>query len=159
MTIHRKEDLMRKIVMSLALAAAAATSMPAAAQFAKPEEAVKYRQGALIVLAQHFSRIGAMARGRIPYDPKSAIENAEVVAAMARLPWPAFGKDTEKISNGVKTEAWSEPARWREQHEKLASESIKLVAAAKTQNLDNLKTAFASTANTCKSCHDAYRTN
>ena len=151
---------MKKTVISFAIAAAAAaTSMPAAAQFAKPEDAVKYRQGTLIVLAQHFSRIGAMARGRTPYDPKVAIENAEVVAAMARLPWPAFGKETEKISSGVKTETWSEPARWREQHEKLVTESVKLVAAAKTQNLDNLKTAFASTAGTCKSCHDAYRTN
>jgi cytochrome c556 len=151
---------MKKTVISFAIAAAAAaTSMPAAAQFAKPEDAVKYRQGTLIVLAQHFSRIGAMARGRTPYDPKVAIENAEVVAAMARLPWPAFGKETERISSGVKTETWSEPARWREQHEKLVTESVKLVAAAKTQNLDNLKTAFASTAGTCKSCHDAYRTN
>ena len=151
---------MKKSVISFAIAAAAAaTSMPAVAQFAKPEDAVKYRQGTLIVLAQHFSRIGAMARGRTPYDPKVAIENAEVVAAMARLPWPAFGKETEKISSGVKTETWSEPARWREQHEKLVTESVKLVAAAKTQNLDNLKTAFASTAGTCKSCHDAYRTN
>lgn len=151
---------MRTTVISLAIAAGAAgASLPAAAQFAKPEEAVKYRQGAFIVLAQHFSRIGAMARGRVPYDPKAAVEHAEVVAVMARLPWPAFGKETEKISNGVKTEAWSESARWREQHEKLGTESIKLVAAAKTHNLDNLKAAFASTAGTCKSCHDAYRTN
>ena len=151
---------MKKTVISFVIAAAAAaTSMPAAAQFAKPEEAVKYRQAAFTVLSQHLTRIGAMARGRVPYDPKAAVENAEVVAAMARLPWPAFGKETEKISNGVKTEAWSEPARWREQHEKLTTESVKLVAAAKTHNLDNLKAAFASTANTCKSCHDAYRTN
>jgi len=151
---------MKRTVISFAIAAAAAaTSMPAAAQFAKPEEAVKYRQAALTVLAQHLTRIGAMVRGRVPYDPKAALENAEMVAAMARLPWPAFGPETTKISHGVKTEAWSEPARWREQHEKLTAESTKLVAAAKTQNLDQLKAAFAGTAGTCKSCHDAYRTN
>ncbi|MDB5871899.1 MAG: cytochrome c [Ramlibacter sp.] len=149
-----------KAILSLAMAATlTATAAPATAQFAKAEDAVRYRQGALAVLAQHFTRIGAMVRGRTPYDPRVAVENAEMVATMARLPWPAFGPETEKISHSVKPEAWSEPARFREQHEKLAAESVKLVAAARTNNLDNLKAAFASTASTCKSCHDAYRTN
>jgi cytochrome c556 len=146
-----------KTIISLAIAAACVgVAAPAAAQFAKPEDAVKYRQGALIVLAQHFARIGAMARGRTPYDPKVALENAEMVAALARAPWPAFGPETEKISPSVKREVWSEQARFREQHERMAAESVKLVAAARTNNLDHLKTAFAATANTCKSCHDAY---
>ena len=135
------------------------TAMPAAAQFAKPEDAIRYRQGALVVLAQHFARIGAMARGRTPYDAKAAVENAEVVASLAKLPWPAFGPETEKMSSGVKREAWTEQAKFREHNEKMVVESAKLVAAAKTQNLDNLKTAFSSTASTCKACHDAYRTN
>lgn len=151
---------MMKAVALLVIAGAAALAPSfATAQFAKPEDAVKYRQAALVVLAQHFSRIGLMARGRTPYDPKAAIENAEMVAAMAKLPWPAFGPTTEKISSGVKRELWTEPARYKEEHEKLVAESAKLLVAAKTQNLDNLKAAFASTAGTCKSCHDAYRTN
>ena len=37
------------------------------------------------------------------------------------------------------------------------AETAKLAAAAKTGNLDALKTAFAATAGTCKACHDAYR--
>lgn len=151
---------MRRAIAFFTIAAAAlGAATPAAAQFAKPEDAVKYRQGVFIVLGQHFARIGAMARGRTPYDARAAIENAEIVAALATLPWPAFSQNTEKMSHGVKPELWSEQARFREQHEKLVAESVKLVAAAKTQNLDNLKTAFASTAGTCKSCHDAYRTN
>ena len=35
----------------------------------------------------------------------------------------------------------------------------KLLAAAKTQNLDNLKAAFGATAGTCKACHDNFRAN
>ena len=34
---------------------------------------------------------------------------------------------------------------------------VKLAAAAKTNNLDNLKTSFGATAQTCKACHDAFR--
>ncbi|MBO9679784.1 c-type cytochrome [Paenacidovorax monticola] len=145
-----------KAIAALALAAAAATlSAPAAAQFAKSEDAIKYRQGALFVMGQHFSRLGAMANGRVPFDAKAAQENADVVADMAKLPWAGFGAGTE----GGKANAaiWKEQAKFKEHSDKLEAESVKLAAAAKTGSLDNLKTAFGSAANSCKACHDAYR--
>ncbi|RYG12674.1 MAG: cytochrome c [Burkholderiales bacterium] len=149
-----------KVIASLAIATAAiALSAPAAAQFAKPEDAVKYRQSALFVMAQHFGRIGAMANGRVPFDGKAAAENAEVVAEMAKLPWAGFGPGTDKISQKAKPEIWTEQAKFKEHSEKLVAESGKLLAAAKTNNLDNLKAAFGSTAGTCKACHDAFRNN
>lgn len=48
--------------------AALMASMPAAAQFAKPEDAVKYRKAAFTVMGTHFGRIGAVVQGRVPYD-------------------------------------------------------------------------------------------
>ena len=51
----------------LTLAAAAAVLMtlavPASAQFAKPEDAIKYRQSALFVMGQHFGRVGGYGHG------------------------------------------------------------------------------------------------
>lgn len=147
---------------AFACIAAAATLMamaaPASAQFAKPEDAIKYRQSALFVMAQHFGRVGAMANGRVPFDAKVAAENAEIVADMAKLPWAGFGPGTDKGGNTkAKPEIWAEQAKFKEGHEKLVAETAKLAAAAKTGNLDNLKTAFTSTAGTCKACHDAFR--
>jgi cytochrome c556 len=145
---------------TLAIAAAAATlAAPAAAQFAKPEDAVKYRQSALFVMAQHFGRIGAMANGRVPYDAKLALENAEVVNDLAKLPWAGFGPGTDKLSQKAKPEIWTEQAKFKEHSDKLVAESGKLLAAAKTNNLDNLKAAFGPAAATCKACHDSYRNN
>jgi cytochrome c556 len=135
-----------------------ALSAPAAAQFAKPEDAIKYRQSAYFVMGQHFGRIGAMANGKAPFDAKSAADNAEVVVNMAKLPWVAFGPDTDKGGNTkAKPEIWTEQAKFKENSEKLQAETVKLAAAAKTGSLDNLKTAFSATAETCKGCHDAYR--
>ena len=37
------------------------------------------------------------------------------------------------------------------------SATDKLAIAAKAGNLDTLKTAFATTADTCKACHDDFR--
>ena len=148
-----------KLAISLVLAtAAAAVAIPASAQFAKPEDAVKYRQGALFVMAQHFGRIGAMANGRVPYDAAAAVQNAEIVAEMAKLPWAGFGPGTDKVTpSRAKAEIWTEQAKFKEHNEKLVGETGKLLAAAKTNSLDNLKVAFGSTANTCKGCHDNFR--
>ena len=148
-----------KALAAFTLAAAALTlSAPASAQFAKAEDAIKYRQSALFVMGQHFSRIGAMANGRVPFDAKVAQDNADVVAQMAKLPWAGFGAGTDK---GAPTKAlpeiWTEQAKYTEPPDKLEAESIKLAAAAKTGNLDNLKTAFGAAAGTCKACHDNFR--
>jgi len=142
----------------LAVAATAfALASPASAQFAKPEQAVKYRQGSLTVLAQHFTRIGAMVNGRVPYDAKAAVENAEIVATLARLPWAGFTPETSKLASGARPEVWTEQAKFKDHADKLVAESAKLLAAARTNNLDNLKAAFGPTAGSCKACHDGFR--
>ena len=135
-----------------------AMAAPASAQFAKPEDAIKYRQSALSVMGTHFGRLGAMANGRVPFDAKVAAENADIVAEMAKHPWAAYGAGTDKGGNTrAKPEIWTEQAKFKESSEKLVAESIKLAAAAKTGNLDALKTAFTATAATCKACHDAFQ--
>lgn len=144
----------RAVLAALALASAAIAT-PAAAQFAKPEDAIKYRQSALFVMGQHFGRLGAVANGRVPFDPARAQADADVVAELAKLPWAAFGPGTE--GGKAKPEIWRESAKVKEMADKLVAESAKLQAAAKTGNLDNLTAAFGATAGTCKACHDAYR--
>ncbi len=147
-----------KFAASLAIAAAAcALAAPASAQFAKPEDAVKYRQSALFVMSQHFGRIGAMVNGRVPYDAKAAIDNAEVVAEMAKLPWAGFMANTDGLSQKAKSDIWKEQVKFKEHNEKLGGETTKLLAAAKTNNLDNLKKSFGDTAATCKACHDNFQ--
>ena len=139
-----------KAFSTLAFAAVVATvALPASAQFAKAEDAIKYRQSALSVLGTHFSRLGAM------FDGKSAQESAEIVAFMSKLPWAGFGAGTE--GGKAKPEVWKEQAKFHDLSGKMEAEVVKLNAAAKTGNLDNLKTAFGPAANSCKSCHDSFR--
>jgi len=141
---------------SFALAAACAMiSVPAAAQFAKPEDAIKYRQSSLFVMSQHFGRLGAMANGRVPYDAAAAAANAEVVADMAKLPWAGFSAGAE--GGKARPDIWREDAKFKERQQKLLEETSKLVTAAKAGNLDALKAQFGPTAASCKACHDSFR--
>ena len=142
------------LALSLALSSMA---LPAMAQFQKPEDAVKYRKAAFTVMGAHFSRIGAMANGRVPFDATVAAENAAIVQAMSKLPFGAFGPGTDKGDTRAQPKIWSEQPRFNEAAEKMQSEVDKLAAAAKTGNLDSVKTAFGAAGQSCKACHDNYR--
>ncbi len=134
-----------------------AMCLPAQAQFAKPEDAIKYRKASFTVMAAHFGRMGAMANGRVPYDAKAAADNAEVVATMAKLPWAAFGEGTDKGDTRAKPEIWKEAAKYKEAADKMQAEIVKLNTAAKAGNIDALKAAFGPAAASCKACHDNFR--
>ena len=148
---------MKKAILFLMAVSASAISFTASAQFAKPEDAIKYRKAALTVTAAHFGRLGAMAQGKVAFDAKSAVENAEVVANMAKLPWAAFGEGTDAGDTRAKPEIWKQNAKFKEAADKYQAESVKLLAAAKTGKEDAFKTAFSAAAGTCKSCHDDFR--
>jgi cytochrome c556 len=147
-----------KALSTLVLAASALGFAGAAsAQFAKPEDAIKYRKNALFVMQQHYARIGAMVGGKVPFDAKAAADNAAIADTMAKLPWAAFGEGTDLGDTKAKPEIWKEQAKFKEGANKLQTEMGKLAAAAKTGNLDSIKTAFNATSGTCKSCHDDFR--
>lgn len=148
---------MKKLFLVTTCAAACLTTLPAAAQFQKPEDAIKYRKSVMTVQAAHFGRIGAMVNGRVPYDAKVVADNAAIVETMSKLPWSAFGPGTDKGETRALPAIWTEQAKFKEGADKLQAEATKLTAAAKTGNLDAVKTAFGAVGQTCKACHDAYR--
>ncbi|QPF76397.1 cytochrome c [Roseateles sp. DAIF2] len=148
----------KKALLIAAALTGLCSALPAAAQFQKPEDAVKYRKAAFTVMASHFGRIGAMAQGRIPFDGAAAAANAEVVADMSKLPYAGFVEGTSGTEKGQpKPNVWSERPKFDAAAKKMQDEVAKLAAAAKTNNLDQLKAAFGSAANSCKACHDDFR--
>ena len=148
---------MKHLIVTVTLLLAS-ISMPAYAQFAKAEDAIKYRQSALFVMGQHFTRLAGMAQGKIPFDAKATADNAAVVESMSKLPWAGFGEGTDQGGNTkAKPEVWSDKAKFKEAADKMMAEVVKLNTAAKTGKLDDLKSAVSATGGTCKNCHDNFR--
>jgi cytochrome c556 len=146
----------RLLAAAIALGTLAAT--PASAQFQKPEDAVKYRQSAMFVMANHFGRIGGMVQGRVPYDAAAAVANAEVVATMSRLPFIGYVEGTAGTAKGgASAKIWTERAKFDDGARKMQEEIGKLLVAARSNNLDQLKAAFGPVGASCKSCHDDFR--
>jgi len=150
----------RSVMSGLMVAAGVAalfTSLPAAAQFAKPEDAIRYRKAAFTVMATHFGRVAAMANGRVPFDAKAAADNAELATIMSKLPYAGFVEGTDKGETRAEPKIWTEMDKFRAAASKMQDEMAKLNAAAKTGNIDAIKTAVGATGQSCKACHDSYR--
>ena len=148
---------MKRLSLAVLAVAGVVTALPAAAQFAKPEDAVKYRKAAFTVMAAHFGRVGAMVNGRAPFDAAAAQANMEVANTMAKLPFTAFGPGTDVGETRAKPNIWSDNAKFTAAANKMVEEMGKLNAAAKTGNLDQIKAAFGPVGGSCKACHDDFR--
>ena len=137
--------------------AALAASLPAAAQFQKPEDAVKYRQSAMTLMSAHVGRIAAMAGGKVPFDAAAAKANADVVATLSRLPFSAFVPGSDVGQTRAKPEIWVEQDKFRAAAGALQDAVGKLQVATQAGNLDQIKAAVGEVGKSCKSCHDQYR--
>ncbi len=147
-----------KFLAPFVLAAAAVTlSAPASAQFAKPEDAIKYRQSALSVMGTHFGRVAAMANGRIPFNAEAAASNAAIAESMSKLPWGGFVAGSDTGNTKAKAEIWSDGAKFKTAQDNMQAEMSKLAAVAKGGNIDAIKAAVGATGGSCKACHDAFR--
>jgi cytochrome c556 len=150
---------MNRLVVTAITAFGALSSLSASAQFQKPEDAIKYRQSAMTVMANHLGRVGAMAQGRVPFDAKAAADNAAIVVTMSKLPWVAFGEGTDKgMPTKAKPDIWKEAAKFKDAQSKMMAEAEKFEAGVKAASgADNLKAAVSSLGGTCKGCHDDFR--
>ena len=144
-------------LMVAAAIAGAVVALPAAAQFAKPEDAIRYRKAAFTLMGTHFGRVAAMANGRIPFDAKAAADNAELATIMSKLPYAGFVEGSDKGDTKAEPKIWAEQEKFRAAAAKMQEEMVKLNAAAKTGNIDTIKAAVGATGGSCKACHDSYR--
>jgi len=147
-----------KILSAAALLACLGTAVwavPSQAQFAKPEDAIKYRQSALTLMASHFGRMQPVIKGQAPYDPAQIKVNVQLLQTLAALPWAAFGAGTE--GGHARPEVWSDAVGFKQKQDDLRANVDKLAVAANAGDLGQLRAAFGDVGASCKACHDAYR--
>jgi cytochrome c556 len=152
---------MNRHVSTLLLTGAAllgsAIALPAAAQFAKPEDAIKYRKAAFTVMARHFGIVAAMANGKIPFDAKAVADNADIAMVMSKLPYVGFVEGTDKGETKAEPKIWAEKDKFNAAATTMQEAMVKLNVVAKGGNIDAIKAAAGETGKACKACHDNYR--
>jgi cytochrome c556 len=147
----------RPALVAAGIVAATLFALSAQAQFAKPEDAIKYRRAVMTVMATHFGRVAGMANGKIPFDAKAAADSADIALTMSKLPFVAFLPGTDKGETKAEPKIWTEPDKFKTAAEQMQDSMVKLQVAAKSGNLDAIKAATGDTGKSCKNCHDSYR--
>lgn len=129
------------------------------AQFAKPEQAIKYRKSVMFLIAQHFGRMGAAIKEKNPDNKDVFSGNASVIETLSRLPWEAFMvPGTDKGDTTLKSSAFEQQAKFNEFAQNFEQQTTKLVRAADSGDLKAIKGQFGEVAKSCKACHSQFRT-
>jgi cytochrome c556 len=148
---------MKSIAAIIALSTLPLIPLSAHAQFAKIEDAVKYRKAVFQVMGNHMGRVGAVVKGQRPYDKASLEADVTVIEMMSKLPWQAFPPDSNIEGSTARLEIWKNKEEFEAAAEKMQAEVSKLSAAARAGDLASIKTSFGNVGQSCKSCHDDFR--
>jgi len=129
------------------------------AQFAKPEDAIKYRKSVMFLIAQHFGRMGAEAKGKASYDKEAFTRNAMVVETLSHLPWEAaMVPGTDKGDTTLNAAVFAEQAEFKAGAQAFEAATAKLVSVSESGDLSAIKAQFGEVAKSCKGCHKQFRT-
>lgn len=147
---------MKSVLFAAAIAGVLASGL-AQAQFAKPENAVRYRQSAMALMGNHAGRINAQLKADKP-NVQVIQSSAALIETLSKLPFEAFVPGTDSIANTkAKPEIFKEPAKFKDLSEKMQAEVAKLSAIAKGGDVKAIQAQFGTVGQACKACHDEYQ--
>lgn len=151
---------MKKLVkISVCLIFVAVAVGGAYAQFAKPEHAIKYRKSVMFLIAQHFGRMGAVVKGKAPYDQEAFTRNALVVETLSHLPWQAsLVPGTDKGDTTLNAAVFAQQSEFNAGAQAFEAGTAKLVSVSQSGDLNAIKAQFGEVAKSCKGCHKQFRT-
>ncbi|MFI4904517.1 MAG: c-type cytochrome, partial [Burkholderiales bacterium] len=93
-----------------------------------------------------------------PFQFPGAVPRATFLDELVQMPWDGFVPGSDKgAPTKAKPELWTEPAKFKEHQDALLAQTPKLVAAAKTGDLAQLKPAVGAVGKVCNACHDDFR--
>ncbi len=148
---------MTKLIAPALIAFGISLSVPAQAQFAKPEDAVKYRQSSFALMGAHMGRINGQLKSGSP-DMAAIQSSAALVETLSKLPFEAFTPGSESAGNTrARPEIWKDTARVKELTDRMLAEVAKLNATAKGGDAKAIQAQVGAVGQACKACHDDYR--
>jgi cytochrome c556 len=149
--------LMTSIRKILIVLAAWCSTVTAFAQM-KPEAVIEYRRSVMTMVGWNFGPMGAMVKGKIPFDAKEFTKHAERIEFLAPQALEGFAKGSDKgAETDAKPEIWTNFEDFKSKLNDLIEQSKALSAVAKTGDEAKMKEQFKKLGGACKACHDKYK--
>lgn len=123
-----------------------------------PDQPVTKRRAVFKEMVQTLEPLGMVARGRKDYQAAEFLASAETLQQLAGKPWPYFTADSNYPPTKAKPAVWEKPDEFKQAQQQFEAHVATLVQAAKGNDLDAIKTSVSQVQQSCKSCHDSFRT-
>lgn len=148
---------MKRLLQFLALALCVFAALPACAQLANAEAAIRHRKAAFTLMNTYFVRIYQATHGERPYNPAEVVENARNVEMLSKLPWAGFIAGSDHGNTKAQADIWLEPERFKQLGDAMQAEVTRLRGVAQDGDIARTKAAFLKARETCQACHKAFR--
>ena len=156
MTDHHGPRRRNVALATLVLLAASGSGL--AHEQSPAERAIEYRQSVYHVIAWNLAPMGAVMKGKAPYDKDAFALAASRIATLApMLPegFPAGSYVAGKTD--AKPELWQDPTEFARLMKNLATRSAALAEIARSGDLEKIRPAFEDLTKACKACHEKFR--
>lgn len=147
---------MKKLLLTLATS----TLLASAAQahnFEDAKDAIEYRQSAFSLIAYNFGDMGAMMKGKKPFEAATFAMRATNVAALSKFPFEGFIAGSDKGETEALAKIWQDRADFDTKMKTFQENAAILATVAQKGDQAAIKQAFMDTGKSCKSCHDVYK--
>lgn len=152
---------MRIPVVLALLAAGYSTAVPLQAADSPQESAIEAREGVMHIRAFNLGHLVAMVKKEVDYDAQAAQTYANNLKFLNQVDissaWMEGTSVDEYMETRAKPAVWSERDKFVDYGKKEAEAADKLAEVA-GDGLKALAPAVSDVAQTCKNCHDDYRT-
>jgi cytochrome c556 len=142
----------------LLLSAAALCATVASFAHSHEDPAVDYRMGLMTVVGWNFAPLGAMVKGKTPFDAAEFSKRAERIAYVSDQLVEGFPKGSEKGEHSsAKAAIWTSFDDFKSKADDFTREAKALAVVAKGNDEAKDKEQFKKVAATCKACHEKYK--
>ncbi|MFO1316854.1 MAG: cytochrome c [Burkholderiales bacterium] len=145
------------VAATSAFAVVAVFSAAVIAQDMRPDRAIKYRQGIMQAQGWQMGVLSRMAKGEIPYNKDQAVRAATFVNELVKMPWEGFVPVSDSGNTKAKPEIWKDKAKFDKFAQEVQAETPKLVAAANSGDVAQLRAAVGAVGKACNNCHDDFQ--
>ncbi len=122
------------------------------------ERALDYRQGVMNVFSWNMKAMGAMMKGKKPYDAEAFARHADDLAKAASLDLLAgFPEDSDQGETDALPDIWLDFEGFTQKLEALRTASRSLSKVAASGDKAAMGDALGKTGKSCKGCHDSFK--
>ncbi len=122
-------------------------------------KSVDYRNAVMTVLEWNMKPMGAMLKGKIPYDKEAFARHARDLSAAARLDLMAGfpeGSD-ESEDSSARMDIWMDWKGFEDKYANLKQAARELDEVSGSGDRKLIAPKFGALGKTCKACHDAFK--